>query len=143
MELKIKGKEKAIRSIAKILREEGIEVVEVREEVEKKKSFFTPIEKMREVKESEDEMYEPKTVLPHPYNTKKRYHNRDEISKAEIVCRLEEILAYHGKEMFTEVMYDIECLVLNRIKVTKKEMEECRAKRGRKGKADKEELKVW
>ena len=111
MELKIKGKEKAIRSIAKILREEGIEVVEVREEVEKKKSYFTPIEKMREVKDSEDEMYEPKTVRMHPYNIKRKYHNREDISKAEIICRLEEILAHHGKEEISGLIYDIECWV--------------------------------
>ena len=143
MELKIKGKDKAVRSIAKILREEGINVVKVREEIEKKKSFFTPIEKMKEVKESEGEMYEPKTVRMHPYNIKREYHNRENISKAEIICRLEEILAHHGKEEISGLIYDIECLVLKRIKVTKKEMEECRANREKRKKANEEELKVY
>lgn len=57
MKLKIKGKEETIRSIAKILREEGIDVVEVREEVEKKPSYFTPIKKANEEgkAKSEDE----------------------------------------------------------------------------------------
>lgn len=141
MELKIKGKEKAIRSIAKILREEGIDVVEVREEVEKK-SYFTPIEKMREVKESEDEMYEPKTVLFHPYNAKKKYQKRN-ISKAEIICILEDLLEHHGKEGVTDLIYDIERSVLMGIKVTKKEMEECKAKRKERRKTDEEELKVY